>query len=527
MARTRFHSRSEASVQSGKDLARRPKRQARWILAATILASSMAFIDGTVVNVALPFLQKSLNTTAAGVQWVVESYSLFLAALLLVGGSLGDRYGRRRVFLIGVTIFAASSIACGLSVNIVQLIMARAVQGIGGALLIPGSLAIISASFEESERGAAIGTWSGFSAITTAIGPVLGGRLVEQFSWRAVFFLNVPLAVAVVIISLAHVPESRTSTQRLDWTGAALATAGLGLLVFGLIESSNTQFSQGVIVSSLVGGFVCIALFIVNEARAKNAMMPLHLFRSHDFSGANLLTLFLYAALSGTFFFFTLNLIQVLGYSATAAGASLLPFVIIMFALSRWSGGLIKRFGSKLPLVIGPLIAAAGFFLFATPLFGNNYWSGYFPAMIVLGLGMAITVAPLTTTVMSSVSQQQAGVASGVNNAVSRTAGLLAIAVFGVIMSQTFSHVLARTLGESKVDPSVSAAVYEQRTRLAGIELPQYLDDQAKLQVRQSINESFTSGFRVVMFVATGLAVSSSLAAWFLIGSSKPTASKH
>lgn len=516
----------EAVIRSGKNSAECTKRQARWILAATILASSMAFIDGTVVNVAIPFLQRNLKATAAGVQWVVESYSLFLAALLLVGGSLGDRYGRRRVFLIGVAIFAVSSIACGLSVNIGQLIAARAVQGIGGALLVPGSLAIISASFEESERGAAIGTWSGFSAITTAIGPVLGGWLVEHFSWRAVFFLNVPLAVAVILISLAHVPESRTSTDRLDWRGALLATIGLGLLVFGLIESSNTQFGRSVIVSTLIVGVVCLALFVVNEALVKNAMMPLYLFRSHDFSGANLLTLFLYTALSGTFFFFTLNLIQVLGYSATAAGAALLPFVLIMFALSRWSGGLIKRFGSKLPLVVGPLLAAAGFFLFSTPVFGTSYWSGYLPAVIVLGLGMAVTVAPLTTTVMSSVNQQQAGVASGVNNAVSRTAGLLAIAIFGVIMSQTFSHALQQNLRESKVDPSVSAAVYTQRTRLAGIETSRELDDQTTQRVRQSINESFAWGFRIVMFVATGLAIFSSVAAWFLIGSAKTISAK-
>src|ERR1043165_3088860 len=334
----------------------------RWVLAATILASSMAFLDGTVVNVALPFLQTNLNATAIGIQWVVEAYALFLSALLLVGGSLGDRYGRRWIFNIGVVVFALASAACGLAANIEQLIAARAVQGIGGALLVPGSLALISSSFNEAERGKAIGTWSGFSAMTTAFGPVLGGWLVEHVSWRAVFFLNVPLALAVIVISVWHVPESREEDQRgrLDWLGAALATLGLGALVYGLIESPRLGFSNWVVIVTLIGGVVCLALFVLHEARTKNPMVPLRLFHSRDFAGANLLTLLLYAALSGTFFFFTLNLIQVQGYSATAAGAALLPFVVIMFSLSRWSGGLINRMGARLPLVVGPAIAAPG-----------------------------------------------------------------------------------------------------------------------------------------------------------------------
>lgn len=496
----------------------------RWILAATILASSMAFIDGTVVNVALPFLQTNLNATAIGIQWVVEAYSLFLAALLLVGGSLGDRYGRRRVFNIGVVVFALASALCGMAANIEQLIVARAVQGIGGAMLVPGSLALISSSFAEDERGKAIGTWSGFSAMTTAIGPVLGGWLVEHWSWRAAFFLNLPLALAVLAISLWKVPESREQEQHgpLDWPGAALATLGLGGVIYGLIESPRVGFSNPVVLLALVAGLVSLALFVFNEARAKNPMVPLKLFRNRDFSGANILTLFLYAALSGNFFFFALNLIQIQGYSATAAGAALLPFVVLMFSLSRWSGGLIDRFGARLPLTIGPIVAGAGFLLFAVPGVNGNYWSSFLPGVIVLGLGMAITVAPLTTTVMSAVGEEQAGVASGINNAVSRTAGLLAIAVCGVVMLHAFSQSLVSRLNEVQVDEQVKHSVYEQRVKLAGIEVPANADAATRERIQGAVASSFVFGFRVIMVIAAALALASAASAWFFIAKSRP-----
>jgi len=501
----------------------------KWVLAATILASSMAFIDGTVVNVALPFLQTNLNATAIGIQWVVEAYALFLSALLLVGGSLGDRYGRRRIFNLGVVIFALSSAACGLAANIEQLIAARAVQGVGGALLVPGSLALISSSFNEKERGKAIGTWSGFSAITTAIGPVLGGWLVEHWSWRAAFFLNLPFAVAVLAISIAKVPESREKEHHgsLDWLGAVLATIGLGGVIFGLIESPRLGFSNPFVLLTLIGGLLALAVFIVNETRAKNPMVPLGLFRNRDFAGANLLTLFLYTALSGTFFFFTLNLIQIQGYSATAAGAALLPFVALMFSLSRWSGGLIDRFGARLPLTIGPLVAAVGFTLFAVPRLSTNFWTSFFPAVVVLGLGMAISVAPLTTTVMSSVGEEQAGVASGINNAVSRTAGLLAIAVFGVMMLHGFSQSLTSRINEIPMDEQLKHSVYEQRVKLAALEVPPNTDSATLEKIKVAIAESFVSGFRMIMFASAALAVASSASSWFFIRKSRLTGSKQ
>src|SRR6266568_5692677 len=381
------------------------KRAGRWVLAATTLASSMAFIDGTVVNVALPALQANLNATIVDVQWVIEAYSLLLAALLLVGGSLGDHYGRRRIFLIGTALFALASAWCGLAPNTAQLISARAAQGLGAALLVPGSLAIISSSFPENERGRAIGTWSGFSAITTAVGPVIGGWLIEHVSWRSAFFINVPLALVVLFLSVRYMDESRdpSRTGRIDWIGALLAVAGLGGIVLGLLEWPPLGPGHPLVIGALVVGAVSLALLIVAEHREKTPMMPLHLFKSRSFSLTNLLTLLLYGALGVVLFLVPLLLIQVKHYTATAAGAAFLPFPIIMFGLSRWSGGLVARTGPRLPLTIGPFIAAIGLALFARVGIDDTYWAAVFPAVIVLGLGMAVTVAPLTTTVMTAV----------------------------------------------------------------------------------------------------------------------------
>jgi EmrB/QacA subfamily drug resistance transporter len=497
------------------------KERGRWILAATILGSSMVFIDGTVVNVALPALQKNLNATAVDVQWVVESYALFLAALLLLGGSLGDHFGRRRIYSIGVVLFALASVWCGLAPNISQLILARAVQGIGGALLVPGGLAIISASFPEEERGRAIGTWSGSTAITTALGPVMGGWLIEHVSWRAVFFLNIPLAVIVLLLVVRCVPESRNEeeSRKLDLLGAALATLSLGAIVYGLIESSRLGLQSAIVIGALLAGMIIFAAFILVEARVHHPMMPPALFRSMNFTGANLLTLFLYAALAGTLYFLPLNLIQVQGYSATAAGAATLPFILIMFLLSRWSGGLVKRYGARLPLVVGPVIAAAGFAMFLRPGVGGGYFNTFFPAVVVLGLGMAVSVAPLTTTVMNSVKQSHAGIASGVNNAVSRTAGLLAVAVFGLIMFHSFNGRLEQRLNQTPMPVDVRQALNDQRIRLAAIEIPRNANEETRQAIKQAINECFVFGFRRVMLVGAVLALVGSVVAWFVIRS--------
>jgi EmrB/QacA subfamily drug resistance transporter len=496
------------------------KKSARpYVLAATILGSSMAFIDGTVVNVALPALQSAFHANAVEVQWVIESYALFLAALLLVGGSLGDHFGRRRIYAAGVTIFTLASIWCGLAPSVTQLIAARGVQGIGGALLVPGSLAIISTSFPKEERGQAIGVWSAFTSITAAIGPVLGGWLIEHVSWRAVFFINVPIAVAVLALSFRFVPESRDagSARELDWLGALLATLSLDALVYGLIESSWRGFANTTVLGAIILGVIASALFFVAEARHKNPMLPPALFRSVDFSGANLLTFLLYAALTGMFYFLPLDLIQVQRYSATAAGAALIPFTLIMFLLSRWSGGLVARYGGRLPLMIGPMVAAAGFVLFLRPGTHANYWTLFLPAIVVLGFGMVISVAPLTTTVMNAVDERWAGVASGVNNAVSRTAALLSIAVFGIVMLRTFTRQFEQSLQKIPLPSGASSALIAQRFNLGGVTIPADLDPALRDAVRHAVDTSFISGFRELMVISAALAVLSAVAAAILI----------
>lgn len=510
----------EAVIRAGTATAPCRSESAPWILTATILGSSMAFIDSTVVNVALPALQTTLHATVVDVQWIVESYSLVLSALILVGGALGDRLGRRVIFLSGTGLFAAASFACGISGSVSQLIIARSMQGIGAAAMVPGSLAIISASFDEANRGRAIGTWSGFTAMTTALGPVLGGWLIEHASWHWAFLINIPLAAAVIAISLFHIPESRSAeAAKVDWLGAVAAVVGLAGLVYGLLESSILGWSSLRVSGSLVLGAVALILFIYVEKRTPQPMMPLKLFQSRSFSGANLLTFLLYSALGIFFFLFPLNLIQVHRYSPTATGAASMPTILLLFLLSRWSGGLVDRFGNRRPLIVGPLIAAAGFLLFAVPAVGGSYWTTFFPAFVVLGLGMALTVAPLTTVVMNSVGSDHAGTASGINNAIARAAGVLAIAVLGIAMVQAFAHRLEILLNHIPLDSNVRKSIQSNLVQLGGLQAPPNLDPTTSSKVRAYVAEAFVFGFRWIMCICAGLAIASSWIAFKIIPS--------
>jgi EmrB/QacA subfamily drug resistance transporter len=416
----------------------------------------MSFLDESVVNVALPKIETELATTLAAMQWVVNAYTLCMSALILSAGAAADRLGRRRIFLIGIAVFATASVACGLAPEVELLIGARAIQGLGAALLIPCSLAIIGAAFPEKERGAAIGIWSGASAIAAGGGPLLGGWLVDHVSWRAIFLINPLLAVATIWIALRHVPESRdaTAAERLDRSGAALIFAALAGLTYGLITASTRGWGDSSVVAALITGVSLLVVFVWHEWRSPGPMMPLELFRSQNFTGVNLVTLLLYGALGGAFFFVPFLLIQAHGYSATAAGAAFLPFTIILGALSRPSGRLADRFGSRRPLIIGPVVVASGFLLLWWLSREQHYWF-YLVPLTVLGFGMAITVAPLTTLVMNSVPESKTGIASGINNAVASVASLLVISALGTVALSVYNRTLHRNSQTSEAPASM------------------------------------------------------------------------
>lgn len=401
----------------------------RWVLLATVLGSGLAALDATVVNVALPAIGEDLGAQVAGLQWVITAYLLTLASLILLGGALGDRYGRRKVFCIGVIWFTAASLLCGAAPNLEVLIGARALQGIGGALLTPGSLAIIEATFVPVDRSRAIGAWSGLGGIANAIGPLAGGLLISAGSWQMIFLLNLPFA-AVVLWASRHVPETRDprSTGRLDLAGAVLGIVGLGGVTYALIEAPAGVGRPSVLAAAVVGVFGVVGFFIA-ERRSAAPMLPLGLFSSRQFSAANLVTAALYAALAGIFFLLAVDLQQVLGYSPLEAGAALLPLTLVMLAFSARAGALAQRIGPRIPMTVGPVIVGAGLLLMLRIDPSASYASHVLPAVLVFGCGLALTVAPLTATVLAAVDAGHAGIASGVNNAVARVAGLLAIAV--------------------------------------------------------------------------------------------------
>jgi EmrB/QacA subfamily drug resistance transporter len=463
----------------------------------------MAFIDSTAVNVALPQVQRDLQSDAAGLQWVVEGYALLLSALIMIGGSLGDIFGRRLIFVAGIAIFAFASLGCAAAHSMLVLNLARCVQGAGAALATPGSLALISANFSGPERGRAIGTWSGFAAITSAIGPLLGGWLAQHASWRYVFVINVPLAVVVIAGSLARVPESRTEggTRSVDIGGATLATLGLGALTYGLIALQTEPGSKLAVLIALAGVAVLLA-FVALERRSPAPMIPVGIFRSRAFTGANIYTLLLYAALGGSLFFVPFDLQNVHAYTPSEAGAALLPFIVIMFAASRWSGGLVASIGARVPLIGGAVIEGIGFLAYAAIGVSGSYWTTFFPAAVLLGIGGALFVAPLTTTVMDSGGTAHAGAASGINNAVSRVAGLLAVAALGIVLANSLYASFDRGVAALRLSPASALILKRERGGLATGQLPPGLTPGDRPAVRAALRKAFTLGFSRTMLAS-------------------------
>jgi EmrB/QacA subfamily drug resistance transporter len=497
----------------------------RWTLVVSVLGSSMAFLDGSLVNVALPVMQRHLRIDVGLAQWVIEAYLLLLSSLVLVGGALGDRFGRRRTFVVGVVVFALASAACGAAPAAPFLIAARAVQGAGAALLVPGSLSLITAAYPDGkERGAAIGTWSAASGVMAAAGPVVGGWVVAHASWRWLFFANAPIAAAVLVLSLARVEETRdpTATGRVDVPGALLITLSLGLIVYALVDAGGEAGIGGArILSLLAAGGVGLVAFVLVEHRSAAPMVPLQLFRAPTFAGTNLLTFLLYGALGCGLFFLPFDLIQVEGYSPTAAGAALLPLVLLISAMSRSLGALAGRIGPRPLLVAGPIVSAVGFGLLARPAAGGSYWTTFFPGVAVLGLGMGITVAPLTAAVMGSVEPRHAGVASGINNAVASASGLLAVAALGVVLVARFDAALDEQLARMSLAPGVLQAVASQRSRLAGADLTAVVDPTVRESLRRAIDDAYVTGFRAVLQVCSALAALGAVAAFAFVGREK------
>lgn len=495
---------------------------ASWVLAGTILPSSMAFISGNALTIALPALQAELGARGSDVLWIVNGYMLFLSALILIGGALGDRFGRKRVFMLGIALFTLTSALSAFMNDVGLLIGLRMVQGIGAALMVPGSLAILSAIFPPAQRGRAIGTWSTFSAITTVLGTPLGGILAEAGLWRAVFFINVPLGIASLYILWRYVPESRdeNAPARLDYWGALLIALALGGITYAFSEAPNAGFGTPLIVGTLLGGVLAFALFILVELRTDQPLVPLGLFRNRMFAGTNLMTFFVYATLAVFPVFLSLNLIQVQGYFESIAGFTILPFGILLALMSRWAGGLIDRVGARLPLTIGPLVLCGGYVLLAlNGITGGAeaYFTTFFPAIVCLGIGIGITVAPLTTAVMNAVPNEAIGTASGVNNAVSRIGGVLALAIFGALMLTLFAESLRSNTADLPLSAEARLTLEANAAQLAETQPPDDLDDATKEAVRAAIKTAFVAGFQALMLMMAGLCALGALTSFISI----------
>lgn len=486
------------SVAPGPEASACPRASRPFVLAATILASSMAFIDGTVVNIAVPTIQRGLNADIADMQWVLNGYLLMLGALMLVGGGLGDRVGRRRIFLFGIVLFTLASVACALAPTVGLLIAARIGQGIGAALLVPQSLALITANFPKDARGRAIGTWAAASAMTTALGPPIGGLLIDLLSWRVAFWINLPIAAIAIWLTYTHVPESRDETAHgpVDWQGATTATLGFGAITYGLIGLGETEGSLLPALAAIVAGLALIAAFVAIERRAINPVMPPSLFRSRVFTGGNIVTVLLYGALSGSLFLLPFDLLVMRGMTVADAGLAFLPLGLIIGSLSRPMGALADRHGPRLFLTVGPLLVAAACAGLALGM--ANFWIGVLVPLLVLSLGMAIVVSPLTTAVMNAAEEGKSGAASGVNNAASRLTGVIAVAVVGALASLVYRATAPDGAPRFGLLPAVDDAL------------------------RAGAEAAFLNGYRTGMIMVAAWALLAALAGWISLPAGTP-----
>jgi len=489
----------------------------RWILAATTLASSTVFLLGAAVNIALPSIQSYFGSNIAGIEWITNSQLLFLATLLLIGGSLGDYFGRKRIFIIGIALFTVASILAGLAPSIGFLIAFQALQGIGSALMVPQSLAIINASFDESHRGQIIGLWAGISGAIAAIGPWLGGWLIENFSWRAVFFINVPISMAALIIALIFIPDSQKSRSRkIDWLGTLLVFLGLLGIAYGLITGPVDGWTQGTVLAALIGGGLAASLFILLEARRRDPLIPLQIFQNPLVAGSNTVTMLLYFALNGILFFIILNMQQIQGYTPTEAGLYLLTFTVMISVFSGFAGSLSDKIGPRLQMILGPSVVAVGAALLGILGDRFNFFTGFLPGLLLVGAGMALVIAPLTKSALM-VQPVFSGVASGVNNAVARFAALLAIAILSAVMLFVFTDRLQNTVRSSDLSPSQQQQILSQANKLGGIAIPAAFDGNSQKAAEAAIDGSFIYAFRWAMAVCTLLSAAAAIVAVFMI----------
>lgn len=482
----------------------------KWIMVSTILASAMAFIDATALNVVLPSLQQSLKATGADLFWILNAYLLMLASLILIGGAMGDKLGRKKIFMTGIFIFILGSAACGLANSVLLLVTFRLLQGIGGALMIPGSLSLISSSINAKERGKAIGTWSAFTTVVTMGGPILGGALADAGLWRYIFFINIPFGIAALLMLGFKVKETRDegTDRSLDFPGAITIALGLALLTFGFLRIPAVGFNNIQAYGSLIAGAFFLVIFIIIEIKSSHPMMPLKLFANATFSGANLLTFFLYAGLGAGMLFQSLNMVQIQGYSQLQSGLTFLPFTVLMITIARYAGSLADKYGPRLFLIVGPALAGTGLLILSFIKQTNGpsfYWTTFFPGILVLGLGMSFTVAPLTAAVMGSVSDHFSGTASGINNAMTRISGVFANAIFGALAVLFFSGALQREIKALPLNTKDKQAIMQQAVDLGNAKVPANISSVNKPVIEKAYHTGFIAAYANIMRISAAL----------------------